>query len=195
MTDSVDSEPVAIADLLERWSKGDKQAYDQLLRYLYRDIHAIAVRQLHQERYLTIRPTALVHEVYLRLGELRQMRWQDRAHFLSMAARATRQALVDEARRRRAEKRDGRSAVTLSDTNLGASDASYDALDVDSLLMELQRFDDVAAEIVSLRVFGGMSIEEAAEVLNLSVATVDRRWVTGKAWLSRELLRGASGPG
>jgi RNA polymerase sigma factor (TIGR02999 family) len=121
---------------------------------------------------------------------LRQMRWQDRAHFLSMAARVTRQALVDEARRRRAEKRDGGSAVTLSDTNLGASDASYDALDVDSLLTELQHFDDVAAEIVSLRVFGGMSIEESAEALNISVATVNRRWVAGKAWLARELMRG-----
>ena len=186
MTDSTDSEPAGIAALLERWSKGEKQAYDQLLTHLYSDIHAIAVRQLRQERFLTVRPTALVHEVYMRLGELRQMRWQDRAHFLSMAAKVTRQALVDEARRRRAEKRDGGAAVTLSDTNLGASDASYDALDVDSLLTELQRFDDVAAEIVSLRVFGGLSVEVAAEVLNISIATVNRRWVTGKAWLARE---------
>jgi RNA polymerase sigma-70 factor, ECF subfamily len=192
MTDSTDSEPAGIAALLERWSKGEKLAYDQLLTHLYGDIHAIAVRQLQQERFLTIRPTALVHEVYMRLAELRQMRWQDRAHFLSMAAKVTRQALVDEARRRRAEKRDGGAAVTLSDTNLGASDACYDALDVDSLLTELQRFDDVAAEIVSLRVFGGLSIEEAAEVLNLSIATVNRRWVTGKAWLARELMRGAN---
>jgi RNA polymerase sigma-70 factor, ECF subfamily len=188
----MDSEISGIAALLERWSKGEKQAYDQLLTHLYGDIHAIAVRQLHQERFLTIRPTALVHEVYMRLGELRQMRWQDRAHFLSMAAKVTRQALVDEARRRRAEKRDGGAAVTLSDTNIGASDASYDALDIDSLLTELQRFDNVAAEIVTLRVFGGLSIEESAEVLKLSVATVNRRWVTGKAWLARELMRGSS---
>ena len=175
--------------MLERWSNGEKAAYDQLLAHLYGDIHAIAVRQLHRERYLTIRPTALVHEVYVRLSELRQMRWQDRAHFLSMAARVTRQALVDEARRRRAEKRDGGHAVTLSDTNLGVNEAAYDALDVDTLLSELQRIDEVAAEIVSLRVFGGMSIEETAEVLKLSVATVNRRWVTGKAWLARELTR------
>src|SRR5271156_2959631 len=105
MTDSMeptDSQLSSIAVLLERWSRGDKQAYDQLLTQLYGDIHAIAVRQLHQERFLTIRPTALVHEVYMRLGELSQMRWQDRAHFLSMAAKVTRQALIDEARRRRA---------------------------------------------------------------------------------------------
>jgi RNA polymerase sigma factor (TIGR02999 family) len=189
MTDSTETDSLGITGLLERWSNGEKEAYDQLLAHLYGDIHAIAVRQLHRERYLTIRPTALVHEVYVRLSELRQMRWQDRAHFLSMAARVTRQALVDEARRRRADKRDGGHAVTLSDTNLGANEAAYDALDVDTLLSELHRIDEVAAEIVSLRVFGGMSIEETAEVLKLSVATVNRRWVTGKAWLARELTR------
>jgi RNA polymerase sigma-70 factor, ECF subfamily len=191
MTDSVDPELPGLAALLERWSKGEKAAYDQLLTHLYGNIHAIAVRHLHRERYLTIRPTALVHEVYLRLSTLHQMRWQDRAHFLAMAARVTRQALVDEARRRRAEKRDGGWAVTLSDTNLGANEAAYDALDVDDLLSRLQQFDAIAANIFSLRVFGGMSIEEVAEVLKLSVATVNRRWVTGKAWLARELTREA----
>jgi RNA polymerase sigma-70 factor, ECF subfamily len=191
MTDSADSGLSGLAALLERWSKGDKAAYDQLLTHLYGDIHAIAVRHLHRERYLTIRPTALVHEVYLRLSTLHQMQWQDRAHFLAMAARVTRQALVDEARRRRAEKRDGGWAVTLSDTNLGVNEAAYDALDVDDLLSRLQQFDAVAANIFSLRVFGGMSIEEVAEVLKLSVATVNRRWVTGKAWLARELTREA----
>jgi len=191
MTDSTESDSPGITALLERWSKGEKDAYDQLLTHLYGDIHAIAVRQLHREHYLTIRPTALVHEVYLRLSELRQMQWQDRAHFLSMAARVTRQALVDEARRRRADKRDGGTPVTLSDENIGGSDAAYDALDVDSVLAELKDIDDVAAEVVSLRVFGGLSIEEAAEALDLSVATVNRRWATGKAWLAHELLPGA----
>ncbi len=121
MTDSTESDSLGITALLERWSKGEKDAYDQLPTLLYGDIHAIAVRQLHREHYLTIRPTALVHEVYLRLSELRQMQWQDRAHFLSMAARVTRQALVDEARAPSAEKRDGGRAVTLSDTNLGVA--------------------------------------------------------------------------
>jgi RNA polymerase sigma factor (TIGR02999 family) len=191
MTDSTEADSLRIATLLERWSKGEKDAYDQLLTHLYGDIHAIAVRHLRGESYLTIRPTALVHEVYLRLSELRQMQWQDRAHFLSMAARVARQALVDEARRRRAEKRDGGRPVTLSDTNLGVSEAAYDALDVDTLLSELQQFDGVAADVVSLRIFGGLSIEEAAEVLQLSVATINRRWLTGKAWLARELTRQA----
>jgi RNA polymerase sigma factor (TIGR02999 family) len=189
MTDSADSESSNIAALLQRWSKGDKEALDQLATHLYRDIHAIAVRELRNERQLTIRPTALVNEAYMRLAGLNQMQWQDRAHFLSMAARVTRQALVDEARQRRAGKRDGGTPVTLSDENLGSGDTLYDALDVDALLNELETFDRVAAEVVSLRIFGGLSIEEAAEALSVSVATVNRRWATGKAWLTRELIR------
>ena len=187
--DSAGSSITAV--LFERWSGGDRHALDELLAHLYRDIHAIAVRQLRSERQLTIRPTALVNEVYLRMIGLRELRWQDRAHFLSMVARVTRQALVDEARRRRAEKRDGGTPVTLSDDNLGSGEAAFDALDVDDLLTELQGFDEVAAEVVSLRVFGGLSIEEAAEALSLSVATVNRRWAAGKAWLAHELMPGA----
>jgi len=106
-----------------------------------------------------------------------------------MAARVTRQALVDEARRRRATKRDGGSPVTLSDTNIGDLDQAYDALDVDELLTELERYDAQAAEIVGLRVFGGLTITEVAESMVLSVATVNRRWVAGKVWLMRELSR------
>jgi RNA polymerase sigma factor (TIGR02999 family) len=173
--------------LFARWSGGEREALDELLAHLYHDIHAIAARELRSERQLTIRPTALVHEVYLRMVALREPRWQDRVHFLAMAARVTRQVLVDEARRRRAEKRDGGTPVTLSDENLGGAAAGFDALDVDALLRELHGFDDVAAAVVSLRVFGGLSIEEAAEALELSVATVNRRWATGKAWLANEL--------
>src|SRR3984957_14182961 len=139
MTPSI-PESVDIAELLKRFSAGDRAAMDELFAHLYRDIHAIAVRQLRSERHLTIRPTALVHEAYLRLSGLNEMRWQDRAHFLSMAARVTRQALVDEARNRRADKRDGGTPVTLSDTNLGAHAAAYAALDVDTLITELQDF-------------------------------------------------------
>lgn len=182
-------ESTTIAALLERWSAGDKDAFDLLLTHLYRDIHAIAVRQLRDERFLTISPTALVHEAYLRLAELKEMKWVDRTHFLSMAARVTRQALVDEARRRRADKRDGGTPVTLSDANLGGVDAGFDALDVDALLTELKQYDGIAADVVTLRVFGGLSIEDAAAALELSVATVNRRWVVGKAWLVRELNR------
>jgi RNA polymerase sigma-70 factor, ECF subfamily len=175
--------------LFERWSQGERAALDEILTQFYGDIHSIAVRQLRGERHTALRPTALVHEAYLRLAELNAIRWQDRAHFLSMAARVTRQALIDEARRRRAQKRDGGDAVTLSDEHLGANDHAYDALDVDDVLNELERFDSVAAEIVTLRVFGGLSIVEVAESLSISIATVNRRWATGKAWLTRELAQ------
>jgi RNA polymerase sigma factor (TIGR02999 family) len=178
-----------LQELFERWSRGDRDALDKLTAYLYFDIHAIAVRQLRQERHSSLRPTALVHEAYLKLASLREMRLQDRSHFLSMAARVARQVLVDEARSRRAAKRDGGDAVTLSDTNLGAPGQNHDAIDLDALLHELERFDALAAEIVSLRVFGGLSIEEVATAKEISVATVSRRWASGKAWLTRELTR------
>lgn len=177
------------AALLRRWSQGDPQAFDQLATRLYQDIHEIAVRELRHERQLTIRPTALAHEAYLRLTPLRDLRWQDRAHFLSMAVRVMRQALVDEARRRRADKRDGGIAVTLEDIHVGSSDVGFDALDVDALLIELNAYDAVAAEVASLRVFGGLSIEETAQTIGLSVATINRHWAKGKAWLARELAR------
>src|SRR6202789_2547448 len=157
MAEPENSESLIVGALLERWSKGDRQALDQLLTHLYRDIHAIAVRELRNERQLTIRPTALVNETYMRLAGLNQMQWQDRAHCLSMAARVTRQALVDEARQRRAGKRDGGSPVTLSDENLG-SHTPYDALDVDALLQELQTIDNLAAEVGTLRILGGLSL-------------------------------------
>jgi RNA polymerase sigma factor (TIGR02999 family) len=188
MTDSTATNET-LNGLLDRWSRGDRGALDELLTHLYTDIHAIAVRQLNQERYSSLRPTALVHEAYLRLAALREIRWQDRAHFLSMAARMSRQALIDEARRRRAAKRDGGDQVTLSDTQLGAASQTYDAIDIDDLLNELERYDALAAEVVALRVFGGLSIEEVAESTTASVATVNRRWAAGKAWLTRELTR------
>ena len=175
------------AVLFARWTGGDAQAIGDLVAHLYQDIHAIAVRELRSERRLTIRPTALVHEVYLRMVSLQELNWQNRAHFLAMAARVTRQALVDEARRSRAGKRDGGTPVTLNDENLGGAEAGYDALDVDTVLAELQGFDATAAEVVELRIFGGLSIEETAEVLKLSVRTANRRWAAGKAWLALEL--------
>ena len=184
MTDA--DESVTLPALLARWSAGDRSAFDRIVTLLYRDIHQIAVRELSHERRLTIRPTALVHEAYLRLGQLSEMDWQDRAHFLSMAARVTRQAIVDEARRRQAVKRDG-TPVTLNDAHLGAADAAYDALEVDELLTELDSYDHVTAEVVALRVFGGLAIEEVATALGISVATVNRRWAAGKAWLASEL--------
>jgi RNA polymerase sigma factor (TIGR02999 family) len=178
-----------IAELLARWSRGDRAAFDVLVARLYKDMHAIAVRQLRDERQLTIQPTALVNEVYLRLVGLSHLQLRDRAHFLSIAARIARQSLVDEARRRRASKRGGGDPVTLSDANLEPAGVAYDAVDVDDLLTQLQHFDALAADVVTLRVFGGLSIKEVAEALSSSVGIVNRRWATGKAWLSWELQK------
>ena len=141
MTESTEAESRRVESLLQRWAGGDRQALDELLTCMYRDIHAIAVRELRHERHLTIRPTALVSEAFMRLATLKSMRWNDRAHFLSMAARVTRQALIDEARQRRADKRNGGERVTLSDLNIGAADTAHDAIDVDTLLNELQGYD------------------------------------------------------
>jgi RNA polymerase sigma factor (TIGR02999 family) len=180
---------IDLGALLAQCSAGDREAFGEIFTHLYKDIHAIAVRELRGERHLTIQPTALVHEAYLRMESLHQIRWQDRAHLLAMASRITRQALVDGARRRRAEKRDGGYAVTLSDENLGGAEVNHDALDIDALLTELEAYDPIAAQVVSLRIFGGLSIEEVAQYLETSVATVNRRWSAGKSWLVRELSR------
>jgi len=179
-----------VSALLERWSQGDAAALNALVPHLYGEIHAIATRQLRNERHLTIEPTALVHEVYLRLLGLSRLKLHDRTHFLSMAARIARQALVDEARQRAAQKRDGGYPVTLSDTNLADAGRPFDTLELEALLQELERMDAPAADVVTLRVFGGLSIEETAAALDVSVATVNRRWASGKAWLTFQLTGG-----
>jgi RNA polymerase sigma-70 factor (ECF subfamily) len=176
--------------LLSNFAQGDRQAFGEVFAHLYSDIHDIAVRELRGERQITIQPTALVHEAYLRMESMGPIQWQGRAHLLAVASNVTRHALIDGARRRRASKRDGGSQVTLSDENLGGLEAGHDALDVDELLTELESINAVAAQVVSLRVFGGMSIDEVAQYLTLSVATVNRRWATGKAWLLHELGKG-----
>lgn len=181
-------ETTTLPALLERWSRGDHVAFDALLTGLYDEVHSIATGLLRNERQLTLQPTELVNEVYLRLAALSHLTLEDRNHFLSLAARVTRQVLVDEARARRAQKRSGGRQVTLSDTNLGGG-LVYDALDVDDLLSELHERDPLAADIVTMRVFGGLTIPEVADLLNSSVATVNRHWATGKAWLAWELQK------
>ena len=186
MSDTTDS-PL-LQELLERWSRGDRSALDALMTALYQEVRVVAARQLRHERHATLQPTALVNEVYLRLSTLVHMSLRDRSHFVSLAARVTRQVLVDEARRRNRDKRDGGAQVTLSDTRLGMGQP-YDVENVDELLERLQGIDPLAADVITLRVYGGLSISEAAEVLEKSVATVNRHWATGKAWLSWELQK------
>lgn len=169
--------------LLDAWRGGDLAARDRLIALLYSELRAIAARQFGNERRgHTLQPTALVNEAYQRLAALDRIDWQSRAHFLSVAARLMRKILIDHARRRNAAKRDGGERVTLF-TNLPVQDRTLDALDLDQALQDLERIAPDKAKVVELRFFGGLSIQETAEVMQLSPATVKRYWQTARIWL------------
>ena len=173
-----------ITALLATWRLGDPAARDQLVRLVYPELRAVADRQLRGERANhTLQPTALVNEAYLRLSGLDRMQWQDRAHFVRMAARLMREILVDHARRRDASKRDGGQQVTLTGLDLPADAPDLDVMALDSALARLEQLDPDKARLVELRYFGGLSIEETAEAMALSPATVKRHWQVARAWL------------
>ncbi|MDH5835704.1 sigma-70 family RNA polymerase sigma factor [Luteimonas kalidii] len=173
--------------LLAGWRGGDRAARDRLVGMAYPELHAIARRQLAGERRdHTLQPTALVNEAYLRLSGLERIDWQDRIHFVRLAARIMREILVDHARRRSAHKRDGgeRMSLTALDQIAGdAADAGIDLVSLDEVLGRLEAFDADKARIVELRYFGGLTIEETAEAVGLSPATVKRHWQVARAWL------------
>ena len=175
--------------LLHDWNRGDRTALDRLLPIVYEELRGMAARQLRRERLAhTLQPTALVHEVYLRIVDQRQVDWQDRAHFFGVAAGVMRRILVDYARRRNAHKR-GKGAACMSIDDAGEIPAAGDIpiLALDHALDRLQKIDPELARVVELRAFGGLTVEEAAHVLDVSASTVKRNWRTAKAWLSREL--------
>ena len=178
-----------VTALLSDWSRGDATALNQLLPLVYAELRRIAARQLRGERANhTLQPTALVHEVYLRLVDQRQVDWQDRAHFLGVAAQTMRRILVDHARRHDASKRgDGVPCVSIDDAAEIAASGEMPLLALDEALGRLERVDPELARIVELRAFGGLTIEEAAHVLKVSPSTAKRDWRTAKAWLNREL--------
>ncbi len=171
--------------LLKEWRAGDRGALDQLMSVLYKELHKIASLQLRRESSNTLQPTALVNEAYMRLVGMSRMDFNDRNHFLATTARVIRQTLVDMARRRNASKRDGGDRLTLMEELVGSPDSMLDLLELDELLKELADIDEVAASVVELRVFGGLNIDEAADVLETSGSTVNRKWRTAKAWLQR----------
>ncbi len=171
---------------------GDFRPSDRLFELVYDELHAIAARLMRGERAgHTLRPTALVHEAYLRLVDVSQTNWQDRAHFLRTAARAMRQILVDHARRRLAEKRGGGlDRVTLDDA-IGAQDnPTFEILALDDVLVRLSQLDERMCRVVELRVFAGMNMDEIAHVLFVSRRTAYDDWDVAKRWLSRELADG-----
>ena len=182
----------SITGLLVAWGQGDKAALEQLIPHVEHELHRIARRCMAGERAgHSLQATALVNEAYLRLIDAQHVNWQDRAHFLAMSARLMRRILVDWARSKRYQKRGGGAVkVTLDDALLGSVERGQDLVALDDALQALARFDERKSQVIELRFFGGLSVEETADVLNVSVDTVMRDWKFAKAWLLREL----SGP-
>jgi RNA polymerase sigma factor (TIGR02999 family) len=170
-------------------SNGDRQSLDSLLPVVYQELRRLAAAYIRNEKPgQTLQPTALVHEAYLRLMKDRPERWQNRAHFCAIAAHSMRQILIERARARNAQKRWGDKArVTLDEALVRGGEQSVDLLALDSALERLAALDPEQARIVELRFFGGLTVEETADELGVSPATVKRHWTVARAWLAREL--------
>jgi RNA polymerase sigma-70 factor (ECF subfamily) len=195
-----ESSAVDITQLLQDWQRGDREALDRLMPLVYDELHLIASRHLARERpERTLQTTALVNEAYMKLVDQRKVDWQNRGHFFALAARLMRRIVLDDARRRRREKRGGDAArVPIDDVQISAPSASMDAVDVlelDRALTQLEALDADQGRLVELRFYGGLTIEETAEVMGVSTATIKRDWAMAKAWLYRALTdRNASPP-
>jgi RNA polymerase sigma factor (TIGR02999 family) len=180
-----------VTALLTAWGQGDEEALGRLTTLVYGELHRLAERYMRAERAdHPLQTTALVNEAYIRLVDSSRVRWQSRVHFFAVAAQLMRRILVDFARQRRYQKRGGDwQKVTLAEGFDVAANAKRDLVAVDEALGELARLDPRKARVVELRFFGGLSLEETAEALNVSSDTVGRDWRAAKAWLTRELRR------
>ncbi len=181
-----------VRELAERASRQDGAALAELMPLVYDELRRLARGYLGRERRAyTLQPTALVNEAYLRLLKDRKQNWRTRAHVIGIAAMAMRQILIEAARARNAQKRGGALARVTLDEGLVAGEArTVDVLAVDDALRRLAVIDAEQARLVELRFFGGLTIEEAAEALGISPATVKRHWAVARAWLQREITRG-----
>jgi RNA polymerase sigma factor (TIGR02999 family) len=178
-----------VTHLLEELSGGNQDALAALVPLVYEQLRRLARNHMRRERQgQTLQTTALVHEAYLRLVDQRHVRWQNRSHFFAIAAQAMRRILVSRARAGRAAKRGGGGeTIQIDDLDIANPESPVDLVAIDEALQRLAALDPQQGRIVELRFFGGLTIEEAAEVLQLSTATVKREWRTAKAWLRREL--------
>lgn len=178
-----------VTELLSAWRRGDSSAFDRLTPLVYADLRRIAHRYMaREERRVTLQPTVLVHEAYLRLAKQDRAAWQNRAHFLAVAALVMRRLLVERARRQGALKRGGAAmAVTLTDVQDPAAGRQVDLLALDQALHELGELSPRQARVVELRFFGGLTITETAKLLDLSPATVKLDWQMARAWLFETL--------
>ena len=187
--------PESVTQLLVDWGQGDQKALDKLMPLVYTELRRLAGNYLRRERQgHTLQPTALVNEAYLKLIDQRNAHWQNRAQFYGVAAQLMRRILVDHARQRQAAKRGGSDQQRLSITSAGqlggkqlATEPAIDLLALHEALNELAEMDPQQGRIVELKFFGGLSIEEIAEVMSIGHATVERDWKMARAWLRRKL--------
>ncbi|HET9352040.1 MAG TPA: ECF-type sigma factor [Burkholderiales bacterium] len=190
------SEKEEVTAMLHAWMAGETGALDRLMATVQAEMRRLArVHMRRERRDHTLQPTALVNEIYLRLVDLRAIRWQDRAHFYNMVSTLMRRVLVDAARARAAGKRRrSRMCVTFNDARLADPKAAqdFDMLALNEVLTRLAAIDERKARVVELRFFGGLNVEETAGTLGVSVETVARDWRTAKIWLRREMAREAA---
>jgi len=184
--------PQEITQLLHAWSDGDQTALDQLLPLVYDELHRMAQRYVGRERPdHTLQTTALIHEAYLRLVGQPEKHWENRAHFFAVAAQAMRHVLVDYARTRQAARHGGEvQAVSLEEAAVVSAERAAELVALDEALKELEAIDPRKCRVVELKYFGGLNIDETAEVLKVSTATIDRDWSLAKSWLHRALSKG-----
>ncbi len=177
-----------LTQLLTQMSRGDRSAVSLLMPSVYDELRAMAQSYLAQEAPgHTLQATALVHEVYLKLVDQSQARWQDRAHFRAVAAQAMRRLLIDHARTRKRIKRGSGRKVSLDTALVVACEQDVDLISLEDALIALKEINAAAAQVVELRYFGGLTINEAAEVMGVSDSTVEREWRYARAWLYRSL--------
>jgi RNA polymerase sigma-70 factor (ECF subfamily) len=177
-----------VSALLRAWSDGKRDALERLTPIVYNELHRLARRQMRRERAgHSLQTTALVNEAYLRLVDYKRMQWQNRAHFFAVAAQVMRRILVERARRHNLKRGGGIPHVSLEDAPLVSVDRARDLAALDDAMNALGRLDARKAQVVEMRFFGGLSVEETAEVLGVSPVTVMRDWSVAKAWLYREL--------
>jgi len=180
-----------VSGLLRAWSDGDRDALDRLTPIVYDELHRLARRYMKHERPgHSLQTTALVNEAYMRLVDYKGMQWQNRAHFFAVSAQLMRRILVEHARRHNLKRGGGVQHVSLEETAILGADRAADLIALDDAMVALERLDPRKVQVVEMRFFGGLSVEETAEVLKVSSVTVMRDWSTAKAWLYLELTGG-----
>jgi len=178
-----------VSELLRAWTDGDQSVIEKLTPIVYAELHRLAQRYMRGERAgHSLQATALVNEAYMRLVDYKGMQWQNRAHFFAVSAQLMRRILVEHARRRNLKRGGGLQHVSLEETAMLGREKSNDLVALDDALNTLAQIDSRKAQVVEMRFFGGLSVEETAEVLKVSAITVMRDWNTAKGWLYRELM-------